>query len=67
VVGGVLVTNWDALQRILGTTKLTTQQGGIAILSAIALLVAWEGAKWYARQRVAAAPSAPAAPGGAAA
>jgi Ca2+-transporting ATPase len=67
LAGAVLVTNWDALRRILGTTELTTQQAGIAILSAIALLIAWEGAKWYARQRVAAAPAAPAAPGGASA
>jgi Ca2+-transporting ATPase len=67
LIGAVLVTNWDALQRILGTTELTTQQGGIAILSAIALLVAWEGAKWYARERLAAAPPATPAQGSASA
>jgi hypothetical protein len=34
-----------------GTTPLTTQQFGLALLCAIALLVAWEAAKWIARRR----------------
>jgi Ca2+-transporting ATPase len=54
-VGAVLVTQWDFLRRLLGTTELTAQEFGVALLSAVALLVAWEAAKWVARHRIAAA------------
>jgi Ca2+-transporting ATPase len=54
-VGAVLVTQWDFLRRLLGTTELTAQEFGVALLSAVALLVAWEAAKWVARRRMAAA------------
>jgi Ca2+-transporting ATPase len=58
LVGAVLVTQWDFMARLLGTTQLTAQQWGAAVLSAIALLAAWEGAKLVAR-RTAGHPSAP--------
>jgi Ca2+-transporting ATPase len=58
VIGAVLATGWDFLNRLLGTTQLTTQQFGLALLSAIALLAAWEIAKAIARQQVR-RPSAP--------
>jgi Ca2+-transporting ATPase len=51
IVGAVLATGWNFLNRLLGTTQLTTQQFGIALLCAIALLVTWELAKAIARGR----------------
>ncbi len=54
-VGAVLVTQWDFLRRLLGTTELTAQEFGVALLSAVALLAAWEAAKWVARRRMPAA------------
>jgi Ca2+-transporting ATPase len=54
-IGAVLATGWDFLNRLLGTTPLTTQQFGLALLCAIALLAAWEAAKWIARRRTSAA------------
>ncbi len=51
-VGAVLVTGWDFLNRLLGTVPLSTQQFGLALLCAIALLVAWEIAKAISRQNV---------------
>jgi len=54
-VGGVLVTQWDFLRRLLGTQELTAQEFGVALLAAVALLVAWEAAKWVARRRMPAA------------
>ena len=53
-IGAVLATGWDFLNRLLGTTQLTAQQFGLALLCAIALLVAWEAAKWVARRRTSA-------------
>jgi P-type Ca2+ transporter type 2C len=50
-VGAVLATGWDFLNRLLGTVPLTTQQFGLAVLCAIALLVTWEIAKAVARHR----------------
>jgi P-type Ca2+ transporter type 2C len=50
-VGAVLATGWDFLNRVLGTTPLTTQQFGLALLCAIALLIAWEAAKAIARRQ----------------
>jgi P-type Ca2+ transporter type 2C len=51
VIGAVLGTGWDFLNRLLGTVQLTAQQFGVALLCAIALLVAWELAKAVARRR----------------
>jgi Ca2+-transporting ATPase len=50
------------MQRLLGTTALSPRQWGMALLSAVVLLVLWEGGKWIARRRSSAAgPLAPAA------
>jgi hypothetical protein len=51
VVGAVLATGWGFLNRLLGTVQLTTQQFGMALLCALALLVAWETAKALARRQ----------------
>jgi Ca2+-transporting ATPase len=48
--GGVLLTQWDFLQRLLGTTPLTARQWGLGLAAAIALLLAWELGKWIARR-----------------
>ena len=56
ILGAILITQWDFLRRLLGTTELTAQQWGAALLAAIALLLAWELGKWIARLR--AGPSA---------
>jgi len=48
--GGLLITQWDFMRRLLGTTELTTQQQGLALAAAIALLLAWELGKWIARR-----------------
>ena len=50
LVGAVAITQMDALRRLLGTTDLTAQQWGLALLAAIALLLTWELAKWIARR-----------------
>jgi Ca2+-transporting ATPase len=52
VIGAVLATGWGFLNRLLGTVQLTTQQFGVALLCALALLVAWEAAKAIARRRI---------------
>jgi P-type Ca2+ transporter type 2C len=52
VIGAVLATGWGFLNRLLGTVQLTTQQFGVALLCALALLVAWEAAKAVARRRI---------------
>ena len=57
IVGAVLLTQWDFLRRLLGTTELTAQQWGAALLAAVILIVVWEAGKWIARgehQRLAA-------------
>jgi P-type Ca2+ transporter type 2C len=51
-IGAVLATGWDFLNRLLGTTQLTTQQFGLALLCAIVLLGAWEIAKAIGRGRL---------------
>jgi Ca2+-transporting ATPase len=51
IAGAWLITQADFLQRLLDTTDLSTQQFGIAVLAAVVLLLAWEGAKWVARSR----------------
>ncbi len=53
ILGAILITQWDFLRRLLGTTELTAQQWGAALLAAIALLLAWELGKWIARLRAA--------------
>jgi Ca2+-transporting ATPase len=50
IAGAFLITQSDFLRRLLGTTQLTTQQWGIALLTPLLLLVAWEAAKWIARR-----------------
>jgi P-type Ca2+ transporter type 2C len=50
IVGAALATGWDFLNRLLGTTELTTQQFGLALACAIALLAAWELGKLVARR-----------------
>jgi P-type Ca2+ transporter type 2C len=49
----VLVTQMDALRRILGTTDLNLREFGWALVPAVALLVLWELGKLVARRRVA--------------
>ncbi|PBC78966.1 Ca2+-transporting ATPase [Streptomyces sp. TLI_235] len=52
----VMVTQMDGFRRILGTTRISVQQFGWALLAALALLLLWEVGKWLARRtRVAAA------------
>ena len=55
IAGAYLITHAGFLERLLGTTDLTSQQWGIALLAAVALLVCWEIAKWIARRSGAAA------------
>ena len=50
IAGAYLITHADFLQRLLGTTSLTSQQWGVALLAAVVLLVCWEIAKWIARR-----------------
>jgi Ca2+-transporting ATPase len=47
-----LITQADFMNKLLGTTKLTTQQWGLALLSALVLLGVWEAAKWFARREL---------------
>ena len=51
IAGAFLITQADFLRRLLGTTRLTGQQGGIAICSAVVLLIGWEIGKWVVRRR----------------
>ncbi|MEV8093612.1 HAD-IC family P-type ATPase [Kitasatospora sp. NPDC085879] len=52
----VMVTQMDGFRRILGTSRISVQQFGWALLAALALLLLWEVGKWLARRtRVAAA------------
>jgi P-type Ca2+ transporter type 2C len=46
VILAVLVTQMDALRRLLDTTPLTVRQFGWALLPAVALFVLWELGKW---------------------
>jgi Ca2+-transporting ATPase len=48
--GAVLITQWDLLNRLLGTTPLTARQWGLGLAAALALLLAWEAAKWIVRR-----------------
>jgi Ca2+-transporting ATPase len=49
IAGGLLITQWAFMNRLLGTTPLTAQQWGIAVVAAVALLVVWEIGKAIAR------------------
>jgi P-type Ca2+ transporter type 2C len=53
IAGAFLITQMDALNRLLGTVALTAQQWGLALLAALVLLAGWELGKWLARQRAA--------------
>jgi P-type Ca2+ transporter type 2C len=50
VSGAILLTQWDFLRRLLGTTELDTQQWGLALGAAVSLVLAWELGKWLARR-----------------
>jgi Ca2+-transporting ATPase len=62
IAGAILVTQWDFLARLLGTTQLTAQQFGLALLAALVLLGVWELGKWGARRTPVHDPNAPAQP-----
>ena len=51
LAGAFLITQADFLRRLLGTTPLTAQQGGLALSMAVLLLTGWEIGKWVARRR----------------
>ena len=51
LAGAFLITQADFLRRLLGTTPLTAQQGGLALSMAVLLLFGWEIGKWVARRR----------------
>jgi Ca2+-transporting ATPase len=50
LAGAIAVTSLDGFRRLLDTVPLTAQQWGLALLSAVALLLAWELAKLVARR-----------------
>ncbi len=50
IAGAFLITQADFLRRLLGTTALTARQWGMALLSAVVLLMVWEAGKWIARR-----------------
>ena len=47
-----LVTEFDVLQKVLGTTSMSLTQWAYAVVPAIALFVLWEIGKWIARRGV---------------
>jgi P-type Ca2+ transporter type 2C len=51
IAGAFLITQADFMQRLLGTTRLTGGQWGLAFLAAVVLLLGWEAGKWIARRR----------------
>jgi Ca2+-transporting ATPase len=51
VLGAILITQWEFLRRLLGTTELDAQQWGLALAAALLLLLTWELAKWIVRRR----------------
>jgi Ca2+-transporting ATPase len=53
ILGGILITQWDFLNRLLGTTQLTGRQWGLALLAALVLVAVWELGKWIVRRRFA--------------
>jgi Ca2+-transporting ATPase len=54
----VLVTQMDALRRLLGTTQLSMREWAWALVPTVALLALWELGKLIARGRTAATPAA---------
>ena len=54
IAGAFLITQADFMQRLLGTTRLTAGQWGLALLAAVVLLLGWEAGKWIARRRTSA-------------
>ena len=52
VAAAFLITQSDFMQRLLGTTQLSPRQWGMALLTAVALLLLWEAGKWIARRRI---------------
>jgi Ca2+-transporting ATPase len=50
IVLAVLVTQMDAMRRLLGTRPLTAGQFGLALLAAVVLFGLWELSKWAARR-----------------
>ncbi len=50
LAGAFLITQADFLRRLLGTTPLTAQEGGLALSMAVLLLFGWEIGKWVARR-----------------
>ena len=50
IAGAFLITQADFMQRLLGTTRLTGGQWGLAFLAAVVLLLGWEAGKWIARR-----------------
>ncbi len=61
LAGAFLITQADFLQRLLGTTELAPRQWGLALSSAVVLLLVWESGKWIARRRSSARVALPAA------
>ena len=51
IAGAFLITQADFMRRLLGTAQLTAGQWGLALLSAVVLLLGWEAGKWIARRR----------------
>jgi len=49
--GAFLLTQSDFMRDLLGTTRLTAQQWGLALATAVVLVLVWEVAKWVARRR----------------
>jgi len=49
VAGAILLTQWDFLRRLLGTTELDAQQWGLALAAAVSLVLVWELGKWLVR------------------
>ena len=52
VAAAFLITQADFMQRLLGTTQLSPRQWGMALLTAVALLLLWEAGKWIVRRRI---------------
>ena len=50
VVPAILITQFDALRRLLGTTEPTTAQWALAFVPAIGLFLLWELGKAIARR-----------------
>jgi Ca2+-transporting ATPase len=60
VVLAFLVTEWDVLNKLLGTQPLSTEQWGLTLVAGASLFAAWEVGKLIARRAIR-EPSTPAA------